>query len=132
MRKILLLVFIFNYPFFFAIADNIEECHFMKKVDEILLSDPVEDAKLNKHTDPHSFLAIANSRFSTVSIAGLSSEEELCVKKQHEFNFIDAGGDVIRCEDQVHKSKLLVKYSAKYNKQLVTQYKKLGLYKCAI
>ncbi|GAA0819481.1 hypothetical protein GCM10009111_23530 [Colwellia asteriadis] len=131
MRKILL--FISIYPFIFAYADKVDKCDFMKKADEILLSDPVEDAKLYKHTGPQRFLAVSNGRTPTVSVKGFTSDNELsCVYKQYEFNYIEAGYDVIRCDGQASKGELLVDYAAKYNKQLVTQYKKMGLYQCAI
>ena len=131
MRKILL--FLSIYPFILAYAEEVDKCDFMKKADEILLSDPVEAAKLYKHTGPQRFLAVSNGRTPTVSVKGFSNDNELsCVHKQYEFNYIEAGYDVIRCKGQVIKGELLVDYAAEYNKQLVIQYKKMGMYQCAI
>ncbi|WP_426357867.1 hypothetical protein ACPUVO_15635 [Pseudocolwellia sp. HL-MZ19] len=131
MRNILVLLSI--YPFIFAYAEEVDKCDFMKKADEILLSDPVEAAKLYKHTGPQRFLAISNGRTPTVSVKGFSNEKELsCIYKQYEFSYIEAGYDVIRCKGQKMKGELLVEYAAEYNKQLVIQYKNMGLYQCAI
>ena len=52
--------------------------------------------------------------------------------RKHDFNYIDAGYDVIRCKSQKELANRLIQYGSAYNELIKKEHVKLGTYKCAI
>jgi hypothetical protein len=124
------------YPLSFVLFFSLpilanEQCDFLINVKSILMTNPVIEAKLAIEYNDLKFVGVGDGR--APSRPGFTSgNEETCVMLKHEFNYIDAGFDHIRCKSQREFSKKLNEYASEYNKLIKNAHIEQGSYQCAI